>query len=75
MDWRLRIAEFERLNPQDESGRIVAPAPRPTPKPIVDLRPIIVVVAALPLIPLGIFLPFVGFFYACVLLLLLSSDA
>jgi hypothetical protein len=28
MDWQARIAEFERLNPQDESGRIVAPPPQ-----------------------------------------------
>lgn len=31
MEWRLRIAEFERLNPQDESGRIIAPPPMPAP--------------------------------------------
>lgn len=28
MDWRLRIAEFERLNPQDESGPTGAPPPK-----------------------------------------------
>ena len=35
MDWRQRIAEFERLHPEDESGRIVAPPPKPAP--VVDM--------------------------------------
>jgi hypothetical protein len=38
MDWRARIAEFEQLNPQDESGRIAAPPPKPAP--VADMTPI-----------------------------------
>jgi hypothetical protein len=72
MDWRTRLAEFERLNPQDESnlvcGNMRFDLPKPTrPQPI-NLWPTIIVIAALPALPLSIFCPWFGFFWIALLI-------